>query len=188
MRPIAEEKREGRRKYEYLSLRSLATADLDDDGKAEVVAVSENTLYCWNGKGNLLWEVNLPQLSESSGRWVWWKRKRLVQCVDLNDDGRLEIVSAIAGLSAYTGSGGELWAVPCSGIVNDFAIADVNDDGFPEIIVVSKEVEVFSYKGKKVFGYTGLGKLESVAIGDVDADGVNEIVVGGCGIYVLKMQ
>jgi hypothetical protein len=107
----------------------------------------------------------------------------------MNDDGNVEIISAAGGLSVYNAAGEELWGVVSSGEINDIAVYDINGDGQKEILVASDELEIFSNDGERIFNCkAGVGCLESVSVGDVDGDGIPEIVVGGCSIYVLKMN
>jgi hypothetical protein len=105
----------------------------------------------------------------------------------LDGDGKKEIIAGIAGITAHTIEGGELWHAPSSGLAQDIVVGDVNSDKIPEIVVASDELEVFSADGQKLFSYGEAGKFSSVALGDVDDDGVLEIVAGGTGVYVFKM-
>jgi outer membrane protein assembly factor BamB len=190
LRPLSEEQRAAdprRREYEYLDIISIVAVDIDKDGKDEVIAVSADKLYCFDDNGNLLWEVEPPRRSgKTMGIYIETKR-RLVSCADLNDDGNLEIISAVGGLCIYSTAGEELWGVASSGEINDIAVCDINGDGQKEILVASDELEIFSNDGERIFNCeAGVGCLESVSVGDVDGDGIPEIVVGGCGVYVLK--
>jgi hypothetical protein len=88
------------RKEEMLWLRSVAVADLDGDGRSEVLCGSRphGLVTAIAGDGRPLWRKNFP---EAVGRWS----TALVEPLDLTGDGKPEIVCLLHGVILKGGKG-----------------------------------------------------------------------------------
>ncbi len=186
------------------SLGTPAVADLDLDGKPEIIANIKGLLS--NGKLVVL---------RGDGSGVWWEvSAELGYAVapavgDIDGDGYPEIVVVreyVNSLLDKTGAGGDytvaaygafgeaLWESDhFSGHDFDYStgpsIADMDNDGSPEIVagrvILNADGStrgVGSY-GRGSYGIIGLGGFELSegsfsAVADVDLDGVQEVVVG----------
>lgn len=147
-----------------------SVADLDGDGKAEVIV----GYTVFNSKGRLVWTK--PGATGNNNRGP------LTVVADLDGDGRPEI---IGGNVAYHGDGTEAWGPTAAarGFGDGWpAVADFNGDGVPEVVVVSSgTVRVFDAKGERFSvadaAIAGTGGPPTIA--DADGDGAADIVVAG---------
>lgn len=116
---------------------SVAIADLDGDGKQEVLAAdsSTGTLFCLNGAGEVQWNVNLPNSTDSPP-----------SVADLDGDGKMEIV---VGTMAQADKHGRVvvidadtrekkWVAKIPGHVqSEPALVDLNGDKVLDAIVTT---------------------------------------------------
>ncbi len=154
---------------------NMAIADLDGDGKPEII--HGNRVF--SNTGELLWKGG----AETGGHATYGISSTPV---DLDNDGRQEVV---AGLAIYNADG--TTRARNKTIVNRdgfSAVADFDGDGAPEIVFVGTgklymldrnmtEIWKLNLPGTKVGG--------SPVIVDVDGDGIPEIGVGGDSQFTM---
>ena len=99
-------------------------ADIDLDGKLEVIARSSNFIVALNGEdGSTLWNVTINDTSSE-----------VVGDIDL--DGKLEVIARSSNfIVALNGEDGStLWNVSNSYNIEDLVIGDIDSDGKLEVI------------------------------------------------------
>jgi hypothetical protein len=163
---------------------SPCIADIDADGKDEIICGTGNALACYDCAGNQRWIRDTGgRCSSSPAAW------------DMNGDGKMEIYvgNESALVLGYDCNGNDLPGWPkslpparaCSetGCFSSPAIGDINGDGMMEIVIGcwGMRVWAFNWIGGVVPGFPVDVKdtiWSSPAIGDVNGDGRNEIVIG----------
>ena len=172
-----------------IGLQSVATGDLNGDGKADVAMVNAEgvSVLFNNGSGTLL-----PPVSFAAGTGPMW-----VALGDLNGDGKADL--AVANRGAYDGSrwiaadvgvllnmgGGTFVAAnyPAGASPVSVAMADLNGDGKADLAVASGTgVSVLLNNGNGTFGtpasYGSGTNPSSVAAADLNGDGKIDLAVG----------
>ncbi len=166
---------------------SVALADLNGDGKIEVLAAdsSTGTLFCLNGAGHVNWKVKLPNSTDSPP-----------SVADLDGDGTPEIVVGTMSLADKHGrvvvldskTRAEKWNVKIPGHVqSEPALVDLNGDMILDVIVTTwrgdKSVHALDgrdgrelwrhkmdgdmYHGVSVFEHDGVRIVATSIAGDV---------------------
>lgn len=176
---------------------SPAVADLDGDGKAEVIWGGYD-LFALNG------ESGTTQWSAPSGARIW----PAVAVADLTGDGSLEVIVGRGSdqLTAYTAAGATLWSRNPfgGGEVRTLAVEDLEQDGRLEVIVgrasggSTKQVHVFSAEGAPRAGWParrdgeagyGWGMYnENIAVADLNGDGQKEIFAPTDTHYITALN
>jgi len=115
---------------------STATADLDGDGRLEVIHCDKgNHVYCENADGSRRW------MTEVGGRGIFWAPA----VADVNGDGRMEIIAGTRGTPdnentsavVIADDGKALTRLPIEGGSNASpVVGDVDGDGELEAILV----------------------------------------------------
>ncbi|HZR27543.1 MAG TPA: FG-GAP-like repeat-containing protein, partial [Terriglobales bacterium] len=171
---------------------SVAVADLDGDGKQDLVIAGFgcNCLAVITGNGDATFGAqNVINLSATP---------KSIAVGDLNGDGRLDIVAATA-LSAVVllnqGNGSFHASTQfVGGIPQSIAIGDVNSDGKPDLLVGSSVSEVSLLLGNGDGNFQAAGNYllglstspNSIAIADFNSDGRPDLVIAdSSGISVL---
>jgi len=189
---------------------SPIVADVDRDGRPEVVlsgTVACPHLYEHDGRRSVQYYCGKTGWdSPATDDWMAITYVSNPTFGDFDQDGDLEVISALSGLSylaplaastwqpyqdhvvgmwdARTGESVPGWPV----VIEDLpafmkpAAADVNGDGFPEVLVSSGGyvVHAFDLNGVDVAGwpkFTGGFLMSAIAAGDVTGDGRNEVAL-----------
>lgn len=169
-------------KFALIRPNSIAAADLNGDGREEVVVTAHSGLYCFSPEGKVLWLDRNFRIAGNPRDGV-----HLVHCADLTGDGIPEIIVGQNVVAVLDAAGKIIWSKKPDLSVAELAVGDVDGDGRAEIVAAGKELCVFAGDGTEKLRYAGSARFRRVALGDVDGDGVNEIIVGGAGVYVFKM-
>jgi len=177
---------------------SIAVADINGDGKLDVVVANANSVTVLLGKGDGTFQSAVNYASGASS----------VAIADVNGDGKLDLVVAnCCATSDGSGAAGTVGVVLGNGDgtfqtavtydsggsgANSVAVADVNGDGAPDLVVANNCVSPASCAtgGVGVLLGNGDGTFQtaviydsgglfaySVAVADVNADGKPDLVV-----------
>jgi hypothetical protein len=164
---------------------SAAIADLNHDGKNDVVVANEYDadigVYLGNGDGTL----QTPVTYATGGDPSW------VTVADLNGDGSPDIVTANGSLSVLLNYGNGTFQTHVDyatiGEASFVAIGDVNGDGKPDLIATcpsSNAISILLGNGNGTFQLHtdfGVGGPTSVALGDFNGDGKLDLAVSNIG-------
>jgi len=159
-------------------LTSPAAADLDGDGRAEIVVGGAlSPLFCISHDGRVMWEVR--GLFEGAVPVVG----------DFDGDGRLEVAAnSFDGRVAIVdgASGGVEWFSRVgTGAVSPLASGDVTGDGLPDIVGISGRALFVVYYNGGNYSVATLRLPDDgqgyPALYDVDGDGVLDIIASYTG-------
>jgi uncharacterized repeat protein (TIGR01451 family) len=174
---------------------SPAVADLDDDGKPEVIGATYS-LFVLNGDdGSVRWSIDPP------GGRVWPG----VVVADIDHDGDLDIVTAHGGgyVNLFDHEGHLVWSrQPSDSELRGLSVYDLDGDNTLEIIAtaaVGSKVNtwVLEHDGSTRPGWPQLDDDSGYAygvfnanasVGDLDGDGQGEIVVPSDVHYICAYQ
>ncbi|HEY85850.1 MAG TPA: DUF11 domain-containing protein [Chloroflexi bacterium] len=162
---------------------SPAVADLDDDGKPEVIA-SPCSLFVLNGEnGSVQWSADPP------GGRTWPG----VVVADIDGGGDLEIALAQGGgyVTVYDHLGNQVWSHrPETGELRGLSAYDLDDNGTLELAVTAtgNELNTYVYEHNGVLrsdwpqlnndsGYGWGVYNDTAALGDLDGDGMGELII-----------
>jgi hypothetical protein len=164
---------------------STAIADLNHDGKNDVVVANEYDddvgVYLGNGDGTL----QTPVIYSTGGNPRW------VALADLNGDGSPDVVTANGSLSVLLNNGNGTFQAHVDyatiGDASFVAVGDVNGDGKPDLVATcpsSNAISILLGNGDGTFQpHTdfGVGGPTSVALGDFNGDGRLDLAVSNIG-------
>jgi hypothetical protein len=175
------------------SASSVAVADVNGDGKPDLVVANEfDTTFTTGTVGVLLGNGDgtfQPAMSSDSGGESAFS----VSVTDLNGDGKPDLI--VANESAYVGMGGSVGVLlgngdgtfrPATSTVTPgenygaLALADFNGDGKLDVASGSGDALLLgngdgTFQGPLVLGASGQG----IAVGDFNSDGRPDLAVGG---------
>ena len=178
---------------------SPAVADLDGDGKKEIIGSAYSIVVLDGETGTLKWRAksghdrSQPDAANVGRTWPG------IVIADVDHDGEPEIVTAHSGgwvsvlnKDGYFKSAGWPWQVPNGGEFRSLSVGDLEGDGDLEIIVgrasgSSTNTWVLDSTGAVWPGWPRLQSGDqgsawgvynaNISLGDLDADGLPEIVV-----------
>jgi len=178
---------------------SPAVADLDGDGRPEVIASAYSIVALDGATGNLLWRVKAGHdRDDSDGADNVGRTWPGIVVADVDNDGELEIVTAHGGgwvsvynADGYFDNGGWPWRNPSHREFRSLSVADLDGNGDMEIIVGRAQLDhtnvwVLEHTGKVRKGWPQLGNGEgsaaglyndNIGVGDLDGDGLPEVIV-----------
>ena len=162
---------------------SPAVADLDNDGKPEVIA-SAYTLMALNGEnGSLQWRAGTTDYRTWPG----------VVVADIDNNNDLEVIIAQGGgyVTVYDHTGAAQWVrQPEGNELRGLSVFDLDADGTDELVVTATGDEVNAYvyehNGALRGGWPQLSNdsgygwgvyNDNAALGDLDNDGQAELVI-----------
>lgn len=182
-------------KYSAGNGESVDIADINDDGKNDVVVTASNAIgvFLQNVNGALDPMIIYP--SNHSSHSNTYK----VRTGDFNNDGLIDVVSIDWGtqshnVDVYLQNDNNKLNEPVSYVIkhggyDDLEVEDVNNDGLTDIIVMSGQSYVYDNIGillqnssgtfdSPVYYDTGINRNTSgVAVGDIDDDSLQDIIV-----------
>ncbi|MBX3006807.1 MAG: T9SS type A sorting domain-containing protein [Melioribacteraceae bacterium] len=179
---------------DWTSIVPKAIADIDNDGKNEILVV---------GEGSSTWDPSVTQIYKwdgSSYQKIFEKTNFIYQhsavmVTDVDKDGKnellmsggnLRIIKYDSGTNIFT----DIWQYNDGPDNGNFAVDDVDGDGYNEIVFGSRQYPEWESKKLIVLGYNGSSyQLESevggftyslggVSIVDLNNDGKKEIIAG----------
>ena len=160
----------------------IAMADINDDGKAELLAGCCSSLVVIDGNGQDVWHYTAQALYGL----------RCIAIGDINSDGKKEIAvgTSMFHFGVFRNNGELLWYHNIGSGISSLAMADINNDGKDEVIVEgearSADVVAFDGEGELLWKYhTGFG-VSSLTCCDVDKDGKVEIIVGSDDLHLIS--
>ncbi|MCX7671636.1 MAG: VCBS repeat-containing protein, partial [Anaerolineae bacterium] len=174
---------------------SPAVADLDGDGKPEVIG-GLYTIFILNGEDGSLWKA-----VDTPGSRVWPG----IVVGDVDGDGDLEIVTAQGGgyVNVLDHNGNQVWSrQPTTSELRGLAAYDIDNDDRLEIIVTAAigsktNTWVYEHDGSLRAGWPQLSNDSgyawgvynaNAAVGDLDGDGAGEIVVPSDVHYICAYE
>lgn len=159
----------------------ISIADLDGDGKAEIIygktVFNYDGTLRWNGSGDFIGDNYLRGSADVVAPYSI--------VADINRTGRPAV---IAGASAYDADGHLLWQ---NNAVGDgfTAVANFTGDRYPQIVSVnSGKVHLLDHNGAIIWGpvyLPGGGHGGVPVIADMDGDGIPEIGIAGAFAYTV---
>ncbi|MHA1853531.1 MAG: FG-GAP-like repeat-containing protein [Candidatus Heimdallarchaeaceae archaeon] len=134
----------------------MLLADLDRDGKMEIITINSRLIYCLNYKGEILWSIEEEVSRIITGRYFWCYEGATV--ANINSDEYLELIISLycTNRVMYINKDGdvitELWEMGDgkSYPVNPI-ITDLDNDGNQELIIAkSAMLQVFDPETRKM--------------------------------------
>ena len=161
---------------------SIATADFNGDGRADVVGRGPWEVVLWTGNGD--GTFTLAQQVSSLGN-----AQPAIAVADVDGDGRVDAITTTAsGFQVFRGTGSGLAAGPSTatyGVLADVAVGHFDRGSSVDLVVVdatpfAQKARVFLGRGDGTFvaggeGSTGLGP-EAASVGDLNHDGFDDVV------------
>ena len=161
-----------------------ALGDLTEDGIPEVVAMTyQGDLFVWSRDGTLLSGWPLRRYPNS-----------FVALSDINDDGRLEIVTTGSNVLDVLGADGKPlpgWPKFFGRSLHPASVGDLDGDGYREVVVAESRaptrVFALTHEGNVVAGWprevnssapANVNFRAAPALGDIDGDDDLEVLIG----------
>ncbi|MFO7947439.1 MAG: hypothetical protein R6V19_11580 [Armatimonadota bacterium] len=153
------------------------TADMDDDGKDEMIAVGQ--------KGVAAMTVHRNEGADGWDDRIEWRidtgcPQTCIAVAGVDGDGVDDIVTAGKnGFIRAVGRGGEThWVKNAGNSINDLLVADIGADGGASILAASDNgtVQVWSMDGRLLERISVGKQVVKLQLGDIDGDGSQEIL------------
>lgn len=163
----------------------LVTGDLDNDGLSEYTLVGNYYILILDDDFSIIRNMTVPY---ANGIWV--------SMIDLNNDGKLEILTylrnstLVGGVYLLNHAGVIKWIHTVSNAIYNFGLADLNNDTISEIILPLTSGNVLVVDGVyggllEVILHSTLRSYEVVA-DDSNSDGVPEVFVTSYNNKIMK--
>ncbi|KIG19316.1 hypothetical protein DB30_03872 [Enhygromyxa salina] len=162
--------------YVGLAVNGIAAADLDEDGRPDVIATSstkQNARVFYNdGFGALLDSVPGPLMRLDLGHGIDWPGGGVHELLARNQAQEAVVLSDVAQLMP------QIEALEF-GVVEALGTADFDDDSLADIIALQGCAPLISYQAGELSAFEALGPPGTCALGlgDVDGDPLPDIVV-----------
>ncbi|MDP6779685.1 MAG: VCBS repeat-containing protein [Candidatus Latescibacteria bacterium] len=162
----------GGSKIRLQRLMKVCTADLEGDGRVQILAGTEGwLLHAFEPDGTLRWETEIR----------YWAVTGLLP-VDLNGDGKDELLigTEYYAINCFNPDGSFRWIQNTGCVGPTILTADLNGDGEPEVVYGDwRAISAVGWdKGSRLWRVNMGGETEDIAIADVDGDGRPEVVAG----------
>lgn len=167
-----------------------AVADIDSDGKQEIIVSNEDTVRAFEGNGDHIWTYT--GITDA---------KNTPTIGDVDGDGEQEVVVETHNSKLYildAASGDYEWEYTAADIiVSPPIVADIDGDGKQEIVFgdgyyLSEDRHIYALNGAtrdELWKVTPGGHNIWQAMADVDGDGKQEIIgVNGDGVFALNAE
>lgn len=168
---------------------SPAIADLNGDGKLEIVASSAHReIFMLDGGGKEIWKVTTP------GERYEYPAYSSPALADIDGDGKPEIIIGAADGKVYVlrADGQCLWTFQTGHRVDSSAaVGDLDGDGKVDIVIGSLDGNLYALSGKGdvLWVYdAGEAVFASPALADLNDDGKLEIVCGALNGRVFALD
>ncbi len=151
---------------------AATVADLNGDGRDEVVVPGHEVIIVLDKDGKVLWR--------------WHAKGRLMTYPTILTRGdKPPLIYTADNSGSFTcldGTGKQVWQVRLKGSTSESAavVADLDGDGAPEVVQTDRTGTVWAFAaltGKVIWKGTVKGIPVSPAVGDLDGDGKAEVVV-----------
>ncbi|HVU66105.1 MAG TPA: FG-GAP-like repeat-containing protein [Ktedonobacteraceae bacterium] len=177
----------GKRLWTYTAgqvVRRVRVADIDQDGKAEVMVGSEDfSIHVLNSEnGELRWKYK-------TNGWI-----RSVVSFDIDNDGQIELLAASGDQYVYVldNQGNLKKKLYIGSKVHSLFAADIDKDGQVEILFGSsaKDLCAMTLDGQVKWKFQPDNRIHSINVVDLNKDGLYEVVAGSEDehIYILDCQ
>ena len=157
-------------------LASPSAADLDNDGKVDLLIPGYEYLFCLDNQGKEQWRFELYTFGGSP-------------CIaDIDGDGKLEIIVIeidkndrnISNIYCLSNLGEVKWSINLdSKVWGSASVVDLNNDGYLEILYGSHDYKLhcINYLGYEEWFFTTADRIiDSPSVADIDDDGTPEIL------------
>jgi len=175
---------------------SVATGDLDNDGKPDVVTTNHDNKSISILKNNSQYTPNSHPVLAAPINYTLLGQPVNVTISDVDGDGKLDLIVSqepdIVSILRNTSTPGNISFAPkvditAQNYTQDVKVADMDGDGKPEIIVTNSLSTTFSiFKNQSVPGHISFASntdfttnnlLQGLGVGDFDGDGKIDIAV-----------
>ncbi|VVB52385.1 Repeat domain in Vibrio, Colwellia, Bradyrhizobium and Shewanella [uncultured archaeon] len=146
---------------------SLYAADINGDGKKEIMVGSYPFLTVYSSTGDVLWSrEGVTYISDTVA-------------YDLNGDGKSEVLAASKDVNVYNVDSTPMWSGKTENRVYTLAVADLHGSGYGDVLAGSNRLYVFSRDGTLMWKGDDMRTIDFLNVFDLDGDGHPEVIVGG---------